>query len=60
RLMATDGAPEDRRRRAAFNLFWTAKTVCKLRRLKWITCSAEVLQSMRRRSKNTLYMNRFG
>ncbi|MGP1911446.1 MAG: hypothetical protein ACTS4T_01405 [Candidatus Hodgkinia cicadicola] len=40
RLMATDGAPEDRRRRAAFNLFWTAKTVCKLGRLKWITCSA--------------------
>ncbi len=39
-LAATDGAPEDRRMRAAFNLFWSAKTVRKLSQLKWITCSA--------------------
>lgn len=34
RLAATDGAPEDRRVRAAFNLFWSVKTACKLRQLK--------------------------
>ncbi|MFP3019054.1 MAG: hypothetical protein ACEY26_00955 [Candidatus Hodgkinia cicadicola] len=40
RLTQTDGATEARRRRAAFNLFWAAKTVCKLRRLRWVSCSA--------------------
>ncbi|MGP1921760.1 MAG: hypothetical protein ACTS4Z_00640 [Candidatus Hodgkinia cicadicola] len=39
-LVTTDKAPEDRRMRAAFNLFWSVKTTCKLRQLKWIVCSA--------------------
>ncbi|MGP1922597.1 MAG: hypothetical protein ACTS5F_00695 [Candidatus Hodgkinia cicadicola] len=40
RLATIDKAPEDRRTRAAFNLFWSVKTICKLRRFKWIICSA--------------------
>ncbi|MGP1911889.1 MAG: hypothetical protein ACTS5A_01940 [Candidatus Hodgkinia cicadicola] len=33
------GPSEDQQRRAAFNLFWTAKTAYKLRKLRWIACT---------------------